>query len=281
VLRDRGPEAEFLPRLAGGEIRFAIAITEPGRSTDLLGGLRTRAVGHDGGWGLNGQKVWSTGAHAADYLLVLAKSETDAPIHKSLTLFLVPAKTDGITMRDIPKLGFKALGSNEVFLDDVFVDGSLVLGERGMGWRRVVAALNNERIMTAAFATGVLEVAIEYFKGRTPFGKPIGQFQALQHGIADMTAWKLQSELITHYAARLETEGKPCGTESTMAKLVTAEYANQAADMGIQMLGGMGFSTETHMQRAWRDSRLYRIAPITSEMARTMIAESHGLPRSF
>lgn len=276
---------QLLPKIAAGEIRVSIAITEPAGGTDLLGGLRTRAVQRDGGWVLNGQKVWSTGAHVADYVLVLARSEPDAPIHKATTLFLVPTGSDGLTLRDIPKLGMKSMGSNEVFLDDVYVDAGLVMGGRGMGWKCLLETLNNERIMTAGLATGVLEgvleVAVEYLQERTAFGKSIGHFQALQHNIADIAAWKLQSELITYYAARLQSEGRPCGTEATMAKLVTAEYANRAADIGIQILGGMGYSLETHMQRAWRDSRLFRIAPITDEMARNMIAESHGLPRSF
>ena len=276
---------ELLPKIAAGELRVAMAVTEPSGGTDLLGGLRTRAVQSNGGWALSGQKVWSTGAHLSDYVLVLARSEQDAPAKKAMTLFLVPTDADGLTLRQIPKLGIKPFGSNEVFLDDVRVSDDLILGERGAGWPALVASLNNERIITAGFATGVLEgvleSALEYVREREAFGKPIGQFQALQHYIADMTAWRLQSELLTYYAARLQSEGRPCGTEATLAKLVTAEYANQAADLGIQILGGMGYSLETHMQRAWRDSRIFRIAPITSEMARNVIAESHGLPRSF
>jgi len=276
---------ELLPKIAAGELRVAMAVTEPSGGTDLLGGLRTRAVQSNGGWALSGQKVWSTGAHLSDYVLVLARSEQDAPAKKAMTLFLVPTDADGLTLRQIPKLGIKPFGSNEVFLDDVRVSDDLILGERGAGWPALVASLNNERIITAGFATGVLEgvleSALEHVREREAFGKPIGQFQALQHYIADMTAWRLQSELLTYYAARLQSEGRPCGTEATLAKLVTAEYANQAADLGIQILGGMGYSLETHMQRAWRDSRIFRIAPITSEMARNVIAESHGLPRSF
>jgi acyl-CoA dehydrogenase len=278
-------KAELLPKLAAGEIRVAIAITEPGGGTDLLGALRTRAVHDDDGWVLNGQKVWSTGAHVSDYVLVLARSDADAPAHKGMTLFLVPTSAEGLALRQIPKLGMKPMGSNEVFLDNVRVSDDAVLGEPGTGWKSLVGSLNNERIITAGFATGVLEgvleAALAYVQEREAFGKPIGQFQALQHYIADIAAWKLQSELLTYYSARLQSEGKPCGTEATLAKLVTAEYANQAADLGIQILGGMGYSLETFMQLAWRDSRIFRIAPITSEMARNMIAESYGLPRSF
>ncbi|HJQ46484.1 MAG TPA: acyl-CoA dehydrogenase family protein [Amycolatopsis sp.] len=278
-------KSRFLPGLAKGGLRFSIAITEPGGGTDLLGGLRTTATKVDGGWRLAGQKVWSTGAHVADYLLVLAHSDRDQHPAKGSTLFLVPRESEGVSTRPIPKLGIRAVASNEVFLDDVFVADDLVLGELGRGWKNILAALNNERILTAAFATGVIEgvieTAVEYMGQRHAFGGPIGRFQSLQHYVADMVSWQRQSELIAHYAATLQEKGLPCGTESTMAKMVASEYASKAADLGIQILGGMGYAQETDMQRYWRDSRIFRIAPITTEMAKNMIAESCGLPRSF
>lgn len=275
----------FLPDLAKGKLRFAIAITEPGGGTDVLGAMRTRAVRVPGGWKINGQKVWSTGAHVADYLLVLAASHPDEKTSRRCSLFLVPTTSDGLTMRPIPKLGMRAVASNEVFFDDVFVADELMLGEPSRGWSHIVATLNNERILTASFANGmvegVLEESVRYLKERDAFGGPIGRFQALQHYVADIASWLRQGELITYWAAMLQQHGKPCGTEATMAKMVTAEYVTQAADLGIQILGGMGYSQETDMQRFWRDSRLFRIAPITNEMARNMIAESFGLPRSY
>ncbi|HJQ46494.1 MAG TPA: acyl-CoA dehydrogenase family protein [Amycolatopsis sp.] len=275
----------FLPDLAAGRSRFAIAITEPDGGTDLLGRMRTHARRADGGWVITGQKIWSTGAHVADYILVLAKSEDDAPVSRSMTLFLVPTNSDGLSMRQIPKLGIKPFASNEIFFDDVFVPDDLVFGERGGGWKLLVGTLNNERIMTAGFAAGVLdgvlEVAVEYLNQREAFGRTIGHYQALQHYIADIRAWKAQSELLALYAARMQSAGKECGTEATMAKMVSAEYANKAADLGIQMLGGMGYAMETDMQRFWRDSRIYRIAPITTEMAKNIVAQSCGLPRSY
>lgn len=275
----------FLPDLAKGKLRFAIAITEPGGGTDVLGAMRTRATKVDGGWTISGQKVWSTGAHVADYLLVLAVSHPDERTSRRCSLFLVPTSTDGLTMRPIPKLGMRAVASNEVYFDDVFVPEDLMLGEPGRGWGNIVATLNNERILTASFANGmiegVLEGSVEYLKQRTAFGGPIGRFQALQHYVADIASWLRQGELITYYAALLQQQGQPCATEATMAKMVTAEYVTQAADLGIQILGGMGYSQETDMQRFWRDSRLFRIAPISNEMSRNMIAESYGLPRSY
>jgi alkylation response protein AidB-like acyl-CoA dehydrogenase len=275
----------FLPDLAKGKVRFAIAITEPGGGTDVLGAMRTRAKPVSGGWTISGQKVWSTGAHVADYLLVLAVSHPKDTTSRRCSLFLVPASSDGLTFRPIPKLGIRAVASNEVYLDDVFVPDELLLGEPGRGWGNIVSTLNSERILTASFATGmiegVLEDAVEYLQQRSAFGGPIGRFQILQHYVADIAAWLRQSELITYYAALLQQNNQPCGTEATMAKMVTADYVTQAADLGIQILGGMGYSQETDMQRYWRDSRLFRIAPITNEMSKNMIAESFGLPRSY
>lgn len=279
-------KAELLPRLAAGETRIAIAVTEPSGGTDLIGAMRTRATQVDGGWRITGQKVWSTAAHVSDHMLLLAKTddEADKP-SRGMTLFLVPNPAEGLSIRQIPKLGMRAVGSCEVFLDDVFVPDSLVLGEVNEGWKGILTSLNNERIIVASLCLGVLdgvlEDALEYMKVRQAFGRPIGQFQALQHYVADMAMWQRQSELSIYYAAWLQQSGKPVGTAATMAKVIASEYATQAADLGIQILGGMGYAQETDMQRYWRDVRLYRIGPITNEMGRNIIAEGLGLPRSF
>jgi alkylation response protein AidB-like acyl-CoA dehydrogenase len=127
----------------------------------------------------------------------------------------------------------------------------------------------------------VLEDAVDYMKQRTAFGKPIGQFQALQHYVADIATMQTTTELLLNYCAWKQSRGENVGTEANMLKLVASENANAAADLGIQILGGMGYSAETDMQRYWRDSRLWRIGPITNEMVRNGIAESLGLLRSF
>lgn len=277
---------ELVPQLAAGEIRMAISLTEPSGGTDVLGSMRTNATRVDGGWRITGQKIWSTAAHVSDYLLLVAKTDPEATkASRGVTIFLVPRESEGIEIRQIPKVGMKSVGSCEIFLDDVFVDDKYVIGEVNRGWYQMLATLNNERIMVAALCTGVidgvLEDALEHVKTREAFGQPIGQFQALQHFIADIAMWQKQSELMTNYAAWLQESGQPCGTESTMAKVIASEHAGKAADLGLQILGGMGYSLETNMQRYWRDVRLYRIGPITSEMARNVIAESYGLPRSF
>jgi alkylation response protein AidB-like acyl-CoA dehydrogenase len=149
----------------------------------------------------------------------------------------------------------------------------------------LLPTLNNERIMVGAFCLGVidgvLEDALDYVKQRKAFGGIIGRFQALQHYIADIATMQKTTELMLHYCADKQSRGENVGTEANMLKLIASENANQAADLGIQILGGMGYSAETDMQRYWRDSRLWRIGPITNEMVKNGIAESLGLPRSF
>jgi acyl-CoA dehydrogenase len=276
----------LLPELASGEMRMAIAVTEPSGGTDLLGGMKTNATKVDGGYRITGSKIWSTAAHVSQYLLLIARSDHDVPKKaQGITIFLVPNPSEGLSIRQIPKVGMKSVGSCEVFLDEVFVPDHYVVGEPGRGWYQMLETLNNERIMVAALCTGiidgVLEDAVDYLKERRAFGKPIGEMQILQHYIADIAMWQKQAELITYSTASLQEQGKPCGVEATMAKVIASEYAGKAADLGLQMLGGMGYALETNMQRYWRDSRLYRIGPITNEMARNVIAESYGLGRSF
>jgi acyl-CoA dehydrogenase len=279
-------KAELIPELIAGEIRTAIAVTEPGGGTDLLGAMITTAEPDGDGFRINGAKIWSTMAHIADYLLLLAT--TDARVEKpsqGKTLFLVDAKQDGLVARPIPKLGMRCVASCEVHLDNAYVPATHVIGEVGKGWNHILTTLNNERILVAALCTGVLravlEDAVRYANERIAFGRPIGQFQTIQRWIADIAMNLAQAELLTHKAAWLYDNDLPCGNESSMAKAICAEYATEAADRGIQILGGMGYSAEFNMQRYWRDVRLYQIGPITNEMVRNLVAESVGLPRAF
>ncbi|NMG41673.1 acyl-CoA dehydrogenase [Chelativorans sp. ZYF759] len=276
----------FLPPIARGELRAAIAFTEPGGGTDVLGALRTNAVRGDGGWILSGEKIWSSSSHVADYLLVLARTDKNVEKqHHGVSLFFVPATQKGIKITPLPKLGMRSIGSCTVNFDEVFVSDADVLGEPGRAWYMLLPTLNNERIMVAAFCAGVidgvLEDALDYMKQRKAFGKPIGQFQVLQHYVADIATWRQQVELMLFYTASLQSAGKECGMESSMLKVFASDSAVKAADLGIQILGGMGYSAETDMQRYWRDARLWQIGPITNEMARNGIAERLGLPRSF
>lgn len=276
----------FLPKMAAGELRTAISFTEPGGGTDLLTAMKATAKKADGGWVINGEKIWSTTADTAEYLLLIARTNKDVKKRTDgVSLFLVPSDSKGIAMTPLPKLGMRALSSCSVTLDDVFVPDDLMLGEEGQAWYHATKTLNNERIMMSSMCLGmidgVLEDAVDYMNIRQAFGGPIGRFQALQHYVADIAMWQKQTELMLFNAASLQAEGKPCMTEAAMTKTIASEYACQAADLGISILGGMGYSAETDMQRYWRDARLLKIGPVSNEMARNMIAESLGLPRSY
>ncbi|MBV8219354.1 MAG: acyl-CoA/acyl-ACP dehydrogenase [Solirubrobacterales bacterium] len=282
-----GPEIreEFVPAMVAGEKKVAIAITEPGGGTDLLGAMITRATREDGGYLISGAKIWSTMAHVSDYLLLLAKTSDGEKSSHGKTLFLVPTDQDGVVARPIPKLGMRCVGSCEVQLEDAFVPESHVIGEIDRGWYHILTTLNNERILVAALATGVLrgvmEDAVAYAKERRAFGHSIGDFQIIQHWIAEMAMKLAQAELLTYKAAWLYDTGHDAAVESSMAKAIAAEYATWAADRGIQILGGMGYAAEFDMQRYWRDVRLYQIGPVTNEMVRNIIAQHLGLERSF
>ncbi len=286
LMGNREQQERFLPRIAAGELRFSIGFTEPGGGTDVLGGMRSTAARTDGGWILRGNKTWCTSAHVADYILLLARTEEQAEKqHQGLSLFLLPTDRPGVTITEISKLGMRAIGSCDVGIDDVFVEDDLLLGDAGDAWYRLLPTLNNERILVSSFCLGILdgilEDALAYMHDRHAFGKPIGQFQVLQHYVADIALRRKQVELMVHEAAWSQNAGRPSHLETTMVKVAASEAAVWAADRGIQILGGMGYSAETDMQRYWRDARLWPIGPITNEMARNSIAEQLGLPRSF
>ena len=279
-------KARHLPAIAEGKEKWAIGFTEPDGGTDVLGAMRTNAKRVDGGWVINGQKTWSSMAHVADFILLLVRTNTEVEKrHQGVSLFILPTATEGVAIREIPKLGMRALGSCDVYLDDVFLPDEQMLGEPDKAWYMLLPTLNNERIILSSLCLGVidgvLEDAVEYMQNRNAFGGKIGRFQALQHYVADMKIGQMQTELLIQKAAWLQSQGLNAGLESNVAKVAASEHAGRAADLGLQIFGGMGYSAETDMQRYWRDVRLFRIGPITNEMARNTIAESLGLPRSF
>ncbi len=277
---------EFLPKMAAGELRVAMSFSEPSGGTDLLGGMKTSAKEVEGGWIITGEKIWSTTADTADYLLVIARSKKNVEKRSDgISVFFVPRKSAGITITPLPKLGMRALSSCAVSLVDVFVPKELLLGEAHNAWYETTKTLNNERILNAAMCLGmidgVLEDALEHMQQRRAFGKTIAHFQVLQHYVADIAMMQKQVELMLYNVAWLQSEAKPCALESAMTKTLASESIKKAADLGISILGGMGYSAETDMQRYWRDARLLSIGPISNEMARNMIAQHLGLPRSY
>ena len=276
----------FLPKMAAGELKTAMSFSEPSGGTDLLGGMKASAEKADGGWVINGEKIWSTTADTADYLLLIARTDKNVERRTDgVSLFFVPGKSEGITTTPLPKLGMRALSSCSINLENVFVPDDLLLGEEGKAWKDTTKTLNNERIMNSALCLGmidgVLEDAIDYMNQRRAFGKLIGEFQTLQGYAAKIAMYQKQAELMLYNAAWLQSQEKPCVMEAAMTKTIASEYACKAADMGISILGGMGYSAETDMQRYWRDARLLRIGPVSNEMAQNMIAQGLGLPRGF
>jgi acyl-CoA dehydrogenase len=276
----------FLPGIAKGELRFTIGFTEPGGGTDLLGGMRTAARRVDGGWLVNGSKTWCTSAHASDYVLLIARTDFEVEKrHQGVSLFLLPTGAEGIAMTPISSLGQRCLGAFDLTLEDVLIPDDLLLGEPNQAWYMLLPTLNYERLMLLGLCCGildgVLEDVLEYAQRRQAFGHAIGEFQAVQHHIAEIAMARRQTELVAHHAAWLDMTGREAFLELTMAKVIATEHTSRAADLGIQVLGGAGYSAETHLQRYWRDSRLYRMSPVTNEMARNLVAERLGLPRSF
>lgn len=277
---------DLLPRIAAGQLKFCLALTEPAGGTDILGALKTTAIKKGDSFILNGQKVFITGAHVADYMLVVAITDLKAEKRsRSLSIFIVDAKTPGITVAPIRKLGIHACGANEIFLDNVSVPEDGVLGELNKGWSHLTEILNPERIITSVFSLGIAKAAyqdaMDYSLQRYAFGKPIGQFQIIQHYLVDMAIAIENARNLIYKCCWLYEQGKPVHVESTMAKIVAGYASEIAAIKGLEIFGGWGYSMEYDMQRYFRDYKQMIFAPIADEMAKNMLGEWMGLPRSF
>lgn len=277
----------IVPGICDGSVKFSLSITEPGGGTDVLGAMQTRASKVDGGWKINGAKVYTTGAHVAEYILVACRTHPPEgeKKHTGITALLVEAGSAGVAMEPLPLLPLNTMESFSVSYDDVFVPDHNVLGEPGQGWRVLTHTLNNERILTAAMCVGIARAAyhdaLTYAKERVAFDRPIGQFQSVANMLVEMSVGIEQARLLTYRAAWLQSQSKPCGPEATMAVMVASKMVSKVADDGIQVLGGLGLSYEADMQRYWRDTRQLRIGPISNEMAANYLASTMGLPKSY
>jgi len=277
---------KYLPKLAQGEIKFAFSLTEPDGGTDVLGAMKTYAEEKDDHFLLNGQKVWTTAAHVSDHIVVVAKTNQN-PKKKAeaFSAFLLDREMPGISLRKLDKVGILATPSFEVTYTDVKVPKDRLIGEKNKGFYGLLGMLNNERILTAALTMGeqqaAFDDALQYAKERHAFGRPIGQFQAIQHKLAWMRTKVELSRLLLYKAAWLQSLGRDCAIEANMAKLVCANHATEITDMGMQIFGGYGYSREYDMQRYWRDCRLHRVGPVSDEMILNFIGERLGLPRSY
>jgi alkylation response protein AidB-like acyl-CoA dehydrogenase len=277
----------YLPRAARGELLVAFGVTEPTAGSDTSR-ISTSAVRHGDRWIVHGQKVWTTNAQHAERILLLARTSPrrpEAPL-EGLTLFFAPLDRSTCTIRKIDKLGRAAVDSNEVFIDGLEVPHADVVGEVGRGFYHLLDGLNPERIVVALEAVGIgqwaVQYAARYARERIVFDRPIGQNQAIAHPLANVWAELQAAELLAYKAAWLYDQGRPCGAEANAAKLLGARAGFRACDVALQTFGGLGYARESHVERLWREVRLYEIAPITQEMVLNYLAEHVlGLPKSY
>jgi acyl-CoA dehydrogenase len=276
----------FLPKISRGEVKFCLALTEPGGGTDVLGALKTKAETQGSEFVINGQKTFISDASVADYMILVARTdENPAKKSKGFSLILVDMNRDGVEIQKLNKLGIRPSVVSEIFLTDVHVPLDNLIGTRQEGWRHLLDTLNNERILVAGYALGIgrsaFDDAVSYAKERDAFGRPISQFQAIQHYLSDMYVRLELARLITYKAAWLQSLARPCGVESTMAKLVASEAGLEIATNGMRILAGYGYMLEYDMQRYYRDAMQAVVTPITNEMSKNYIGQSLGLGRSY
>ncbi len=286
-----GSEAQkqaYLPEIAAGRLRLqAFGVTEPTSGTDTLS-LRTTAQRDGDHYVVNGQKVWTSRAEYSDLMLLLARTTPKDKVQKKgegLSVFLVDLRaTEGIEIRPIPTMINHA--TTEVFLSDVHVPAESLIGEEGQGFRYILDGMNAERILIAAECLGdarwFIETASAYARERRVFDRPIGQNQGVQFPIARAFAQTEAAELMIHKAASLFDAGERCGKEANLAKLLASEASWAAGEACLQSHGGFGFAEEYDVERKWRETRLYQIAPISTNLILSYLAEHVlGLPRSY
>lgn len=279
---------EYLPKIAAGETMLGFSVTEPDAGTNTAR-IATTAVRDGDAYILNGKKVWSSNLQNADRTLILTRTSALEESEKStmgMTLFLLDLKSEGITIREIEKLGRKAVDSNELFLDNVRVPATDMIGEEGRGFYHLLTGLNGERLLVAAEAVGIgraaLDLAVRYANERVVFDRPIGQNQGIQFPLARAYAALESAMLMVQKGAWLYDRNDPCGAEANMAKLLASEAGFEACDTALQTHGGMGYAREYHVERLWREIRLYRIAPVSNEMCLNYLGEHVlGLPKSY
>ena len=291
LLRHGSPaqKQKWLPKIASGELRLqAFGVTEPTAGTDTTA-LRTTAKRDGERYIVNGQKIWTSRVEHSDLMLLLARTapRRDEKRADGLSVFLVDLRDavgTGVTIRPIRTMMNHA--TTEVFFDNLAVPAENLIGEEGKGFRYILDGMNAERILIAAECVGdarwFIAKATDYAKSRVVFGRPIGQNQGVQFPIAKAYAQSEAAALMVERAAELYEAGQPCGKEANMAKLLAADASWQAADMCVQTHGGFGFAEEYDIERKFRETRLYQVAPISTNLILAYLAEHVlGLPRSY
>jgi acyl-CoA dehydrogenase len=281
---------EYLPKIATGELRLqAFGVTEPVSGTDTSR-LQTTAVRKDDSYVVNGRKIFISRVQHSDLMLLLARTTPLEEVEKrsgGLSAFLVDlreAMSDGLSVRPIRVMMNNE--TNELFFDNVEIPASSLIGEEGKGFHYILDGLNAERILIAAECIGdgrwFVERATRRAKEREVFGGPIGKNQGIQFPIARAYANVEAADLMRFKAAELFDRGEPCGAEANMAKLLAADASWEAANVAMQTYGGYGFDAEYDIERKFRETRLYQVAPISTNLILSYIAEHVlGLPRSY
>ena len=283
-------KAAWLPRIARGELRLqSMGVTEPEAGSDTTR-IRTTARRQGDRWLVEGQKVWTSRVLHSDLMLLLARTTPRDQVEKrteGLSVFVVDMREElgkGLTIRPIRTM--MNHNTTEVFFDNMEVPAENLVGEEGKGFRYILGGMNAERVLIASECIGdsrwFIEKATDYAKQRKLFGRPIGQNQGVQFPIARAYAQTEAADLMVRKAASLYEAGLPCGAEANMAKMLGSEAAWAAADMCVQTHGGFGFAEEYDIERKFRETRLYMVAPISTNMILNFIAEHVlGLPRSY
>jgi isovaleryl-CoA dehydrogenase len=280
---ERFASEELKREILGGIVRGrveAIAMSEPEAGSDI-GSLACRAERVDGGYVLNGQKTWITGAHVAAHILVVCRTKRTDDKHEGMSMISIPRGTDGLEVRGIETMGGREV--NDVFLTDCYVPADRLVGEQDRAWTQLMAGLNNERLIIAAQAVGMAERALDdvlaYVKERKQFGRPIGGFQALRHRLADL-ATEVEATRLLVYGVAAKVATNPSAMlprEASMAKLKATELAKRATLEGMQMMGGYGYAVEYDMERQVRVALVTTIYGGTSEIQREIISKALGL----
>lgn len=291
ILRHGSDEqkAKYLPRIADGSLRLqAFGITEPDAGSNTLA-IRTTARKVDGGYRIDGQKIWTSRYLFSDLYLLLARTQRQEDVAKKtegLSLFLVDIAAAGASLKAKPIPTMLNHHACEVFIDNLFVPEENRIGEEGKGFSYVVDTLNAERLLVASESVGdgkwFVETASRYASERAVFGRKIGMNQGVQFPIAKAHVNVQAAELMRNKAASLFDAGKPCGSEATIAKYLTSEAAWEAGEAAMTTFGGYGFATEYHVERKWREARLFRTAPISNNLVLAQVAQNIlKMPRSY
>ena len=281
-------KARWVPRLVSGEDQVCFGFTEPDAGLNTTR-IKTFAEKVPGGYRVNGQKVWTSTAQVANKIMLLTRTTKFEDVTKptdGITIFYTDLDRSKIDVHLIPKMGRKAVDSNAIFIEDLFIPDEDRIGEEGKGFGYILHSLNPERILIAAAAMGIgsdaLRRGVNYAKERVVFDRPIGQNQGIQHPLAEKWMYLQSAWLMIEKAARLYDSGLPCGAEANSAKFLAARACHDAAWQAVATHGGFGYAKEYHVERLYREATLTRLAPITEQLIMSFIAEKVlDLPKSY